>query len=73
VNDSLVKSVVVSAAMRMMQNKAGVATETIGGFTAQYPAAGRIFTNEETMLLRRAQANSAGTVVIRNPYRYEAE
>ena len=72
-NDQLVNAVIVSACLRLIQNRAGVATETIGGFTAQYPSSGRIFSDEEQVLLRRVQSSSAGTIVIRNPYRYEAE
>jgi hypothetical protein len=73
VNEAGVKAVCISAALRMMQNKGGVATETIGGFTAQYPTSGRIFTPEESLLLRRNQAGSVGTVKIRNPYKSSME
>jgi hypothetical protein len=73
VNEAGVKAVCISAALRIMQNRGGVSTETIGGFTAQYPTAGRIFSNEESLLLRRNQTGSVGTVKIVNPYKSSLE
>jgi hypothetical protein len=60
-------SAISSASLRMMQNKAGVIGETIGGFTAQYPNAGSLFTVEERTMLRSARSAAVGTIVIRTP------
>jgi hypothetical protein len=62
--NSLVFAVISSASLRMMQNKPGVATETIGNFTAQYPMPGRLFTSEEMSLLANARSTGSGSVRI---------
>jgi len=61
----LVEAAVTSAALRMMQNKAGVAQESIGGYQAQYPMPGRLFINEELVMLRSAAGNQVTTIRIR--------
>jgi hypothetical protein len=60
----LIVSVIATAAMRMMQNKAGVATETIGSFNAQYPTAGRIFTGDELQLLQKNTFGGYGSIPV---------
>ena len=71
VNEAAVNSVITSAALRMMQNKSGLSTETIGGYTAQYPSGGKMFLPEEMMMLKNSRSNTVGTVKIRNAYLFE--
>jgi hypothetical protein len=61
----LVEAAVTSAALRIMQNKAGVSQESIGGYQAQYPMPGRLFINEEMVMLRSAAGNQVTTIRIR--------
>jgi hypothetical protein len=61
----LVVAAITSAALRQMQNRSGVTGETIGGFTAQYPSAGRLFTGEELVMLRSARGTRVGTIRLR--------
>jgi hypothetical protein len=61
---SSIASVIASASMRIMQNKSGVLTETIGSFNAQYPLPGRMFTPEEMEILNYERSNSYGSIPI---------
>jgi len=61
----LVVAAITSAALRQMQNRSGVTGETIGGFTAQYPSAGRLFSGDELVMLRSARGTRAGTIRLR--------
>lgn len=61
----LVEAAVTSAALRIIQNKAGVSQESVGGYQAQYPMPGRLFINEEMVMLRSAAGNQVTTIRIR--------
>lgn len=61
----LVVAAITSAALRLIQNKAGVSQESIGGYQAQYPMPGRLFINEEMVMLRSAAGNQVASIRIR--------
>lgn len=61
----LVQAAITSAALRLIQNKAGVSQESIGGYQAQYPMPGRLFISEEMIMLRSAAGNQVTTIRIR--------
>jgi hypothetical protein len=63
----LVVAAITASCVRHMHNQSGASTETIGGFTAQWANAGRIFSNEETAMLRSARGQRVGTINLRVP------
>lgn len=62
-----VTAAITSSCLRYMHNQSGASTETIGGFTAQYSNAGRLFSNEELLMLRSAKTTRVGTINLRVP------
>lgn len=62
-----VVAAITSSCLRYIHNQSGASTETIGGFTAQYANAGRIFSPEETLMLKTARAKRVGTINLRVP------
>lgn len=69
----LVEAAITSAALRQMQNRSGAAQESIGGYQAQYPMAGRLFINEELVMLRSAAGNQITSVRIRTEAGIQAD
>ncbi len=56
-----VTAVVLSASLRRLLNPGGVMQEAVGGYSASHPDAGRLLTDSEIAILRRA-ARRIGTI-----------
>jgi hypothetical protein len=56
-----VTAVVLSASLRRWLNPAGVMQESVGGYSASHPDAGKLLTDDELAVLRRA-ARRTGTM-----------
>lgn len=57
-------AVVSSASLRMFQNKGGVQQESIGGFSAAYPFAGRVLNTEEVAMVRASRGTAVTSIRI---------